>query len=174
MTTLNKQEENIADIITLDAIEDIVDVFLQYAANTEDTVGLTANKELIEYAMSKALSNDWINVRKVDLESDEDIEYMISIDPDGNLVVQSVEYYDDKYFADIQYAFVSMDEDVQQTTIDNLLDRDISIVLFGYDEEIDSEDNYTVNGISVDKERFNAYVAKFAPDLINNEEKNIR
>lgn len=159
--TLNKQEENIVDIITLDAIEDIVDIFLQHTINTEDTVGLIANKELIEYAMSEALSNDWINARKVDLEADKDIEYMISVDHDGNLVVHPVEYYDDKYFADIQYAFVSMDEDVQQTTIDNLLDRDISVILFGYDEASVYEDNYTVNGESVSKDEFDRFVSKF-------------
>ena len=166
--TLNKQEENIVDIITLDAIEDIVDIFLQHTINTEDTVGLIANKELIEYAMSKALSNDWINARKVDLESDEDIEYMISVDPDGDLVVQSVEYYDDKYFADIQYAFVSMDEDVRQATIDNLLDRDIPVILFGYNEEFDCEDNYTVNGKSVSKDEFDRFVSKFKIVTANN------
>lgn len=161
MTTLNKQEENIADIITLDAIEDIVDVFLQHAANTEDTVGLIANKELIEYAMSEALTEDWINARKVDLESDKDIEYMISVDSNGNLVVQPVESYNDKYFAAIQYVFVSMNKDVSQTTIDNLLDRDIPVILFGYDEETDFEDNYTVNGISVSKDEFDKFISRF-------------
>ena len=35
----------------------------------------------------------------------------------------------------IEYAFVDMDGCVDQMTIDNLLDRDVEIVLFGYEDE---------------------------------------
>ena len=60
---------------------------------------------------------------------------MITGDDDGYMVVQPVEYYDDKYFNDIGYAFVDMDGCVDQMTIDVLLDRDVEIVLFGYDDD---------------------------------------
>lgn len=41
-----------------------------------------------------------------------------------------------------------------------------------YDEEsIETEHTYTVNGKSVDKKTFDKYVSKFAPDLVNNKEK---
>lgn len=166
--TLNKQEENITDIITLDAIEDITDIFLQHAANTEDIVGLIANKELIEYVMNEALSEDWIYLLKINLEADDDMEYMISIEPDGCLIVQPIESYEDKYFTNIKYAFVSMDEDISQITIDNLLDRDIPIVLFGYDEENDYKDNYTVNGKSVSKNEFDEFISKFKKTTYDN------
>ncbi len=162
---MNKYEENISDIITLDETEKIVDIFLEHAADTEDNVGLIANKELIEYAMHEALSQDWINVRKVDLELDNDIEYMISIDEDGNLVVQPITEYSDKYFLAMEYVYISMDGDVEQITIDNCINRDIDIVLFGYEDNSDEED-YTVNGQKVDKETFDEYVSKFAPDKV--------
>ena len=55
---------------------------------------------------------------------------MISVDDDGYMVVQPVEYYDDKYFNDIEYAFVDMDGCVEQMTIDNLLDRDAKILKY--------------------------------------------
>lgn len=166
--TLNKQEENITDIITLDAIEDITDIFLQHATNTENIVGLIANKELIEYVMNEALSEDWIYLLKINLEADNDMEYMISIEPDGCLIVQPIESYEDKYFTNIKYAFVSMDEDISQITIDNLLDRDIPIVLFGYDEENDYKGNYTVNGKSVSKDEFNKFISKFKKTTYDN------
>lgn len=133
---LNKQEKNIVDILTFDEIEDIVDIFIDKVYRTDKTIALITNKELVEYAMDELLNDDCITVKRVDLELDsEDAEYMISVDDDGYMVVQPVEYYDDKYFNGIEYAFVDMDGCVDQMTIDNLLDRDVEIVLFGYEDE---------------------------------------
>lgn len=133
---MNKQEKNIVDVLAFDEIEDIVDIFIDKLYYTDKTVALITNKELVEYAMDKLLNDDNITVRRVDLELDsEDAEYMISVDDDGCMVVQPIEYYDDKYFEAIEYAFVDMDGCVEQITIDNLLDRNVKIVLFGYEEE---------------------------------------
>ena len=132
---MNKQEKNIVDILTFDEIEDIVDIFIDKVYHTDKTVTLITNKELVEYAMDILLNDDCITVKRVDLElNNEDAEYMISVDDDGYMVVQPVEYYDDKYFKDIEYAFVDMDGCVNQVTIDALLDRNVPVVLFGYDE----------------------------------------
>ena len=132
---MNKQEKNIVDILTFDEIEDIVDIFIDKVYHTDKTVALITNKELVEYAMDVLLNYDCITVKRVDLELDNEYaEYMISVDYDGYMIVQPVEYYDDKYFNDIEYAFVDMDGCVEQMTIDNLLNRDVEIVLFGYDE----------------------------------------
>ena len=132
---MNKQEKNIVDVLTFDEIEDIVDIFIDKVYHTDKTVALITDKELVEYAMDELLNDD-IFVRRVDLElEDEDAEYMISVDDDNNMVVQPVEYYDDKYFNGIEYAFVDMDGIVEQTTIDALLDMNVPVVLFGYDDE---------------------------------------
>ena len=133
---MNKQEKNILDILTFDEIEDIVYIFIDKVYHTDKHVALITNKELAEYAMDVLLNDDCITVKRVDLELDsEDVEYMISVDDDGYMVVQPVEHYDDKYFNDIEYAFVDMDGCVEQMTIDNLLDRNVEIVLFGYDDD---------------------------------------
>ena len=135
VSILNKQEKNIVDILTFDEIEDIVDIFIDKVYHTDKTVALITNKELVEYAMDVLLNDDCITVKRVDLELDsEDAEYMISVDDDGYMVVQPIEYYDDKYFNGIEYAFVDMDDCVEQMTIDNLLDRNVEIVLFGYED----------------------------------------
>ena len=132
---MNKQEKNIVDILTFDEIEDIVDIFIDKVCHTDKTVALITNKELVEYAMDVLLNDDCITVKRVDLELDSEYaEYMISVDDDGYMVVQPVQYYDDKYFNDVEYAFVDMDGCVEQMTIDNLLDRDVEIVLFGIDD----------------------------------------
>lgn len=168
---MNKQEKNIVDILTFDEIEDIVDIFIDKLYHTDKTVALITNKELVEYAMDELLNDDCITVKRVDLELDsEDTEYMISVDDDGYMIVQPVENYDDKYFKDIEYAFVDMDGCVDQTTIDNLLDRNVEIVLFGYDDcdcdecEDYEEEGFTVNGKPVNKEEFDNYVSQFKHD----------
>ena len=138
---MNKQEKNIVDILTFDEIEDIIDIFIDKVYHTDKTAALITNKELAEYAMDVLLNDDCITVKRVDLELDSEYaEYMISVDDDGCMVVQPVEYYDDKYFNDIEYAFVDMDGCVEQMTIDNLLDRNVEIVLFGYDDECGCDD----------------------------------
>ena len=174
MSILNKQEKNIVDILTFDEIEDIVDIFIDKVYHTDKTVALITNKELVEYAMDVLLNDDCIAVKRVDLELDSEYaEYMISVDDDGYMVVQPVEYYDDKYFNDIEYAFVDMDGCVEQMTIDNLLDRNVEIVLFGIDDEYDCDDcdecddceeGFTVNGRPVSKEEFDSYVSQFKHD----------
>lgn len=170
---MNKQEKNIVDILTFDEIEDIVDIFIDKVYHTDKTVALITNKELVEYAMDELLNDSYITVKRVDLELDSEYaEYMISVDDDGYMVVQPVEYYDDKYFKDIEYAFVDMDGCVEQMTIDNLLDRDVEIVLFGYDDdeydcdECDDseEEGFTVNGKHATKEEFDDYVSQFKHD----------
>ena len=133
---MNKQEKNIVDILTFDEIDDIIGIFIDKVFHTDKTVALITNKELVEYAMNELLEDSYITVKRVDLELDsEDAEYMISVDDDGYMVVQPVEYYDDKYFMGIEYAFVDMDGCVGQVTIDNLLNRNVEIVLFGYEDD---------------------------------------
>lgn len=188
---MNKQEKNIVDILTFDEIEDIVDIFIYKVYHTDKTVALITNKELVEYAMDKLLTDENISVKKVDLELDsEDTEYMISVDDDGYMVVQPVEYYDDKYFKGIKYAFVDMDGCVSQVTIDALLDRNVPVVLFGYDDECDCDEceckcacqkedkpvttttneksSYKVNGKEVTKDEFDKKYEEFEEMYLDN------
>lgn len=188
---MNKQEKNIVDILTIDEIEDIVDIFIDKVYHTDKTVALITNKELVEYAMDVLLNDDCIAVKRVDLELDsEDAEYMISVDDDGYMVVQPVEYYDDKYFMGIEYAFVDMDGCVDQMTIDNLLNRDVEIVLFGYEEDNESKydkcsectckkdekpaaatstkSTYKINNKEVSKEEFDKKYEKFEEMYLDN------
>lgn len=182
---MNKQEKNIVDILTFDEIEDIVDIFIDKVYHTDKTVALITDKELVEYAMDELLNDDCIFVKRVDLElENEDTEYMISVDDDGYMVVQPVEYYDDKYFNDIEYAFVDMDGCISQVTVDNLLDRDVPVVLFGYDDcDCDeyeyacqkedkpvttSKSEYFINGKSVDKSEFDKKYEEFEEMYLDN------
>lgn len=174
---MNKYEENISDIITLDTTEEIVDIFLESLEKTDKTTGIIANKELIEYAIGEALAQDWINVRRVDIEL-EDLEYMLSVDDDGDLVVQPVVEYADKYFSSMETVYISMDGDVSQDVIDNCIDRDVNVILFGYEDECDCDEcqyackeeckpsttstaTYKVNGKEVDKVTYDKALSDF-------------
>ena len=188
---MNKQEKNIKDIITFDEIEDIVDVLIDVVHHADKTVALITNKELVEYAKDVLINDEYIAVKRVDLELDsEDAEYMISVDDDGYMVVQPVEYYDDKYFMGIEYAFVDMDGCVEQMTIDNLLNRDVEIVLFGIDDECGCNEcecacnkdekpttatsttsksaTYKINNKEVSKEEFDKEFEKFEEMYLDN------
>ena len=137
--------------------------------------------------MDILLNDDCITVQSVDLELDnEDAEYMISVDDDGYMVVQPVEYYDDKYFNDIEYAFVDMDGCVEQMTIDNLLNRDVEIELFGIDEcscdeckcackkdekpttSTTHKSTYKINNKEVSKEEFDKKYEEFEEMYLDN------
>ena len=183
---MNKQEKNIVDILTFDEIEDIVDIFIDKIYHTDKTVALITNKELVEYAMDELLNDDCITVKRVDLElEDEDTEYMISVDDDGYMVVQPIEYYDDRYFKAIEYAFVDMDGIVSQVTIDALLDRNVPVVLFGIDDgdcdececacQKDEKPNpttssvtYKINNKEVTKDEFDKKYEEFEEMYMNN------
>ena len=184
---MNKQEKNIVDVLTFDEIEDIVDIFIDKVYHTDKTVALITNKELVEYAMDELLEDSYITVKRVDLELDSEYaEYMISVDDDGYMVVQPVEYYDDKYFNDIEYAFVDMDGCVEQMTIDNLLNRDVEILLFGIDDDCSCDECecackkdekptttttksvYKVNGKECSKEEFDKKYEEFEEKCMDN------
>ena len=185
---MNKQEKNIVDILTFDEIEDIVDIFIDKVYHIDKTVALITNKELVEYAMNVLLNDDCITVKRVDLELDsEDTEYMISVDDDGYMVVQPVEYYDDKYFNGIEYTFVDMDGCVEQMTIDALLNRDVKIVLFGIGDECSCDEcecackkdekptttsatkyTYKINDKEVSKEEFDKKYEEFEEMYLDN------
>lgn len=184
---MNKYEKNIKDIITYVDVDEIVDIFLDKLYNTDKTVALISDKEIVTSVMNRELiSDDCISIQRVDLELD-DAAYMISIDNRGRMVVQPIEYYDDKYFKDIEYAFVDMDGCVEQMTIDNLLDRDVKIVLFGYDDECECDEcecacrkdekpttastaksTYKINNKEVSKEEFDKKYEEFEEMYLDN------
>ena len=142
---MNKQEKNIEDVIIIPDKSDIDDFYFDHFLDNPETVAVIAEKSIIEYLMYEALDLfAAVSIRKVDLELDEDnAEYMMTLDDDCNMVVCPIEFYDDDYFTDIGYAYVSMDGDISQMTINHLLDRDVKIVLFGNDcdEKCDDDDD---------------------------------
>lgn len=141
---LKNKYENI-NMIELDVPEDIVDIFIERASNTDkhkNTIGLIANRHLVEYVMTTALFFDCFNVLKVDLDFEDESEFIISINSDGNITVLPATDY--KLFEQIDSGYISYDGDVGQDIIDWFVDHDRDVTLFGlYDEPICKRDKYT-------------------------------
>jgi hypothetical protein len=131
--------ENFKDVLIVNDLNDVTAPFLEKAKNTVLTVGVIATKELAECIAIEALKTSWVSSLKIELdledeESNDDREYMVSINPDGNLALQPVEFYNDECFRDMYYTYILMDGSVSQVTIDACLTYGMEVTLFGYDE----------------------------------------
>lgn len=101
-------------------------------------------------------------------------EYIISLNHDGVWCEKFKR--DTGYFNDESNVIYIMDN-CSSTVISYCKSKSIYEVSVGDtddsgndEEESEAERTYTVNGKTVDKETFDAYVSKFAPNLVNNEE----
>ena len=124
-------------MIDLDEREDICDIFIENAVGiygSEETVAVIANKELVNYIVEELFKFDWATPKKIDFDED-DLEYMVSINGDGYVVAMPIESFKDKYFADIDVVYISMDNDVSQDIIDKCVDMDKDVALFGLEDE---------------------------------------
>jgi hypothetical protein len=130
--------ENFIDVLGLFDICDLSDIYLDYCEDTEKTIGIISDIDFIYYIMEEALKKDWVSVQKIDIDfwNDDDSqyksEYMLSLNPDGNMIIQPVTYYDDQHFRNMDRVYISMEGDVSQTTIDACLEMDMEVYLFGY------------------------------------------
>ena len=124
-------------MIDLDEREDICDIFIENAVGiygSEETVAVIANKELVNYIVEELFKFDWATPKKIDFDED-DLEYMVSINGDGYVVAMPIESFKDKYFADIDVVYISMDNDVSQDIIDKCVDMDKDVALFGLSDD---------------------------------------
>lgn len=101
-------------------------------------------------------------------------EYILSLSPEGIWIEKFKR--ENGYFCDESNVIYIMDNCssavIPYCKSKNLYEVSVSDVNdSGNDEEeSEAERTYTVNGKSVDKETFNNYVSKFAPDLVDNED----
>lgn len=130
MIKIKNKYEHI-DVIELEDMADIVDRLIVHAiaVDGDNTVALIANKELVMYAMGEVLSYDCFNVRAIDVEIS-DIEYMISIDTYGGVIVQPITDSYDEHFKETKIVYVSMEGDVAKNVIDECVNDDKYVILF--------------------------------------------
>ena len=139
-------------MIDLDNKEmDIAEVYINHLYNTEKTVGIVANKEIIEYIMTELFVLDEVSVNLVDLSDTlASKEYMITVDNNGvmNVVPFCVGFADE-----VDIVYIDMDGDVRQAIINYFVNNDKEVILFGQNDN-DCDDNYgsyTLNESDKDK-----------------------
>ena len=130
---------------------DIAEVYINHLYNTEKTVGIVANKEIIEYIMTELFVLDEVSVNLVDLSDTlASKEYMITVDNNGvmNVVPFCVGFADE-----VDIVYIDMDGDVRQAIINYFVNNDKEVILFGQKDN-DCDDNYgsyTLNESDKDK-----------------------
>ena len=127
----NKYED--IKMINLDNKEmDIADIYIEHIYNTKKTVGIVANKEIIEYIMMDLFRLDEVSVNLVDMSDTlASKEYMITVDNNGvmNAVPFCVGFADE-----VDIVYIDMDGDVRQRVIDYFVNNDKEVILFGQKE----------------------------------------
>lgn len=155
----------------------ITDVFINHLYNTDKTVGVIANKHLVEYILDELISLDETSIKEIDLVDYMRInEYVISVNDDGHIICVPIEDY--VVLDDMDTVYIDMDGDIGQDTIDYCVNEDKEVVLFG--EEDDECENclfcdgnckvndvaststasYSVNGKPVSKEEYEDKMAE--------------
>lgn len=145
--------------------------------NFEDISVIARPKEIKEvFRELVCLGYDLCNItyERIDWDGYED-EYILSLSPEGIWIEKFKR--ENGYIEDGSSATYIMDN-CSSAVIPYCKSKNLYEVSIGdaddseYDEEsIETEHTYTVNGKSVDKETFDKYISKFAPDLVNSEEK---
>lgn len=161
-------------------IKDLVSFMFLKLDNEYSLVSVVAGKKMVTDIMTELLNYNNVILESCDMANDDDYsrEYLISLFDD----VESDYWYvniekdynaeNGKYFGTDGY--VLFNEDVNSKSILDKQNNE-SVFLVGHDwftlgenTDEDTEQSYMVNGNTVDRETFNEYLSKFAPDLVDN------
>lgn len=185
-----KSDETVQDIILecyCPLIEDIANEYstLRRYENLSIYAPSYVAREIIG-RMLEEIDNVWIHEEsRSELLYKDDNEVIITIASDGMIFVENARGENGKLKCNYDCALTYVYDGFTKEDVYALSDNEDSILIFGFDEDdfeddededddSKSEHTYTVNGKQVDKKTFDKYVSKFAPDLVDNEEKNIR
>lgn len=147
----NKYED--IRMIDLHEIEDIADLYIEFLYNTDKTVGIIANFELINYIFNKVVDLDETSIMNVDfINGYADDEFMLKVNDYGHITAVPLDLYED--MDKCEFIFISMEGDVSQCTIDHYVNNDCNVILFGLeDEEIEPSDTFKVVSCELTEEQ---------------------
>lgn len=182
-----KSDETVQDIILecyCPLIEDIANEYstLRRYENLSIYAPSYIAREIIGRILDD-IDNVWIHEEsRSELLYKDDNEVIITIASDGMIFVENARGENSQLKCNYDCALTYVYDRFTKEDVDALSDKEDSILIFGFeeddfeddkdeDEESETEHTYTVNGKQVDKKTFDEYVSKFAPDLVNNEEK---
>ena len=157
-----------------DKVEDILDIYVDCLFSTDKTVGIIANKTLVEYILDCLIRYDETSVKEIDLVDYMNInEYILSVNDDGYITCVPIE--DFGVLDDTDIFYIDMDGSIKQDIIDYCVNEDKEVILFGQkDDECDGDcencscetklsttATYKVNGKEVSEKEYNKALDNF-------------
>lgn len=125
------------EILDLYDKAEITEFFIERLYSTDKTVGVIADRELIEYIMGEVFALEETSVEYLDFSKRLPVEYLIYVDNDGHTSITPVDEYSALDPVDVVY--IDMDGSVGQDTIDYCVNEDKEVILFGDSEEDECE-----------------------------------
>lgn len=156
----NKYED--IEMIDIDRHEDIAEIFITDIIDQIGTVGVVADKEMIEYLLDEVIAMDNTSIYYINMMDDS--LYMIYVDFNGYISVVPANSL--RYFRDIDHVYFDMDSKNNkelQRCIDYCVDEDKNVVLFGYGDaefpEEKEDDAHVLVEITSDHTGFTSHIS---------------
>lgn len=134
-----KRDYSSMDMIEVHPVEDISYEFVETVRKSNKNVAMIANREMIEYVTDCVLKEDFSSAAYINFLDEDDIPYCLIVDSDGAVFVDILDMDADTEYFNI--AYISMDGDVPQRVIDQCLDNEKKVILFGDVDEKPEDDS---------------------------------
>lgn len=133
----NKYED--IEMIDIDRHEDIAEIFITDIIDQIGTVGVVADKEMIEYLLDEVIAMDNTSIYYINMMDDN--LYMIYVNFNGYISVVPANSL--RYFRDVDHVYFDMDSKNSkelQRCIDYCVDEEKHVCLYGLSDE-DRDEN---------------------------------
>lgn len=126
------------DMIEVHSVEDISYEFIETARKSNKNVAMIASREMIEYITDCVIKEDFSGVVYINFLDEDDTPYCLIVDTDGGVFVDVLDMEADTEC--FEKVYISMEGDVPQRVIDQCLDEEKKVVLFGDTDEKSDDD----------------------------------
>lgn len=117
------------DMIEVHPVEDISYEFIETVRKSDKNIALIANREMVEYITDCVLKEDFSGAAYINFLDEDDATYCLIVDSDGAVFVDVLDTDADTECFDVVY--ISMDGDAPQRVIDQCLNAEKKVILFG-------------------------------------------
>lgn len=127
---MKNKYENI-EVIDLCDITELPDLIMNSFSETGSSMCFISDRESVEYTMIELFKNDCVAADSVFL-FDSVYPMFVGMDQDGKLTVDDIE---EEWFLNYDVAFIDLEADISQETIDKCLEKNINVFLVGREDD---------------------------------------
>lgn len=121
-----------------DKEEDILGLYLGKLFDCDKSVGVVADKLIVEDIVSELIKLECLSVKEIDfIEYVDCNEYLVSVDTDGYITAVPIDYFD--VLDDTDICYIDMDGTISQDIIDYCVNEDKTVILFGQKDDDECE-----------------------------------